>query len=561
MRPIAPLITARIVIDTLQAANVLRRRGILNPLRPDHLLNAARSGRRYGPFAAALTLGSRWGDSATAIVDELGILSYADLDAESNAVARGLAAQGISHNSVIGLLCRDHRGMVLSLLAAGKLGAKLVLLNTGFAVPQFLHVVKQEKISALLYDSEFGHLSSTLPPSVARVLCCIEANFIDEPQVTALDRLIDSQSSAPLTPPPRQGGLVLLTSGTTGAPKGAPREHISPIISAAQFLDRLPLPRTSTIVMAAPTFHGTGLSQLVLGLSLGNRIIMQKGKFDVETTLRNIADYNAEALVVVPTMLQRILDAPELIARYDNSALRVIFCAGSALSPDLCRRAAEAFGDVLYNLYGSTEVAVAAVATPQDLRQAPGTVGRVPVGCRVAVMDANRGTITEPGRVGTIFVSSGLSFTGYTDGRHKETVDGLLCSGDLGHFDDHGYLYVDGREDDMIVSGGENVYPLEIENLLTSRPDVLDAAVVGVNDREFGQRLRAFVVPAPSCERNPQLLRDYVKANLARYKAPRDVIFVDQLPRNATGKVLRGMLFDMQVATDSANPSLDQTAT
>lgn len=202
---------------------------------------------------------------------------------------------------------------------------------------------------------------------------------------------------------------------------------------------------------------------------------------------------------------------------------------------------------MLYNLYASTEVAVAAVATPHDMRVAPGTVGKPPVGCRVALYDAQRNKITTPDEVGTIFVSSGLSFSGYTDGRNKEIVDGLPSSGDGGHFDADGRLFIDGRDDDMIISGGENVYPLQVENLLVDRPDILEAAVVGVEDADFGKRLRAFVVPAEDAERDPQEIKDYVRANLARHKVPREVAFVDELPRNATGKLMRRKLQEADI--------------
>lgn len=266
-------------------------------------------------------------------------------------------------------------------------------------------------------------------------------------------------------------------------------------------------------------------------------------KFSPEETLKGVAEHRCTALVLVPTMLQRIVDLPaETRARYDTSCLRIVFVAGSALSPDLGNRANEAFGPVVHNLYGSTEVAVATVATPEDWQRAPGTVGRAPVGCRVALYDQDGRKVTEPHVTARVFVGSGLSFGGYTDGRHKEIIDGLLSSGDVGHFDDDGLLFIDGRDDEMIVSGGENVFPVEVENLLVEREDVLEAAVIGVEDPEFGQRLKAFVVRAEGSDLDLEGVREYVKANLARYKVPREVEFLDELPRNATGKVLRSKL-------------------
>ncbi|CAM2956486.1 acyl-CoA synthetase [Skermania piniformis] len=542
-----PTTIARQTGDIAQSLAVLTRRGMLNPLRPDEGLRSIRIANRYGPFVAVMDRGLQLRPGAAAIIDERGALTFAELDTLSNAYARGLRELGVQPGSVVATLCRDHRGMVLSMLAAGKLGVRLVLMNTGFAKPQFAAVAEREQVRAVLHDSEFLDLLDAVPASIPRVLTWVDEKDDADPTLTTVDTLIAEHSSAPLPTPAQPGGMVILTSGTTGTPKGAPRDKVSPL-AAAQFIDRVPITRDGTMVMAAPIFHGTGLSQFSVGVGLGNTVVFQQRRFNPEATLANIAKYRATTLVVVPTMLQRIIDLdPEILRRYDTSSLQVIFAAGSAVSPDLSRRTARQFGNVLYNLYGSTEVAVAAVATPEDMRRAPGTVGRPPVGCRVAIYDAERNKITEPGEVGTIFVSSGLSFGGYTDGRHKEIVDGMLSSGDVGHFDEQGYLFVDGRDDDMIVSGGENVFPLEVENLLAERSDVHDAAVVGVEDADFGKRLRAFVVPGPNSNQDAQELKDYVKANLARFKVPRDVVFVDELPRNATGKVLRRQLETMDI--------------
>jgi fatty-acyl-CoA synthase len=202
----------------------------------------------------------------------------------------------------------------------------------------------------------------------------------------------------------------------------------------------------------------------------------------------------------------------------------------------------ELFGDVLYNLYGSTEVAVASVATPEDWKQAPGTVGRVPVGCTVRIYDDHDQRITAPNVTGRIFVGSGLKFTGYSGGGTKDEIDGLLSSGDLGHFDEHGLLFVDGRADDMIVSGGENVFPGEVENLLLQHEDIADAAVIGVEDADFGARLKAFVVRREGASLTEDDVKAHVRSQLARHKVPRDVEFVAELPRNATGKLIRNEL-------------------
>ena len=517
--------------DRLAAARVLRHRGMVDLLRPDEAVRAFLALRRYGAFGGLLdNAAARYAD-APAITDERGTLSFRELDENSNALARALAAKGIRSGAVVASLHRNSRHLMATVAAANKLGTRLVLMNSGFAGPQLADVAAREQVSCVLADEEFRELLDVLPSSTVRIVG------------DQHDELIQGLQTSSLPTPPHPGGLVLLTSGTTGTPKGAPRNKIDPLQSA-QVLDRIPWPRNGTYCVAAPLFHATGLATCALALAMGNRVVVAR-RFDPESTVKSIAEHRASTLILVPTMLQRILDlGPEVLAKYDTTSLEVVFAAGSSLSPDLCRRTDDAFGAVLYNLYGSTEVAVAAVATPQELRRAPGTVGRPPLGCTLVAYDEQRRRIAEPGRVGTLFVSSGLSFSGYTDGGHKEIVDGLLSTGDTGHFDETGLWFVDGRDDDMIVSGGENVFPLEVENLLADHPGVVEAAVIGVDDAEFGKRLAAFVVSQAESAQDADELKSYVRAHLARHKIPRDVVFIDQLPRNETGKVLRKKLIE-----------------
>jgi fatty-acyl-CoA synthase len=530
------------VTETVRSVDVMRRAGLVPFPRVDEGVRSLVALRKFGPFAGANHISARRDPTAVGIVDELGPLTYKQLDDQSNALARAWSERGIEPGRVVAALCRDHRGLVLTMAAAGKLGVRLLLMNTGFAKPQLTDVAKREGVSALVYDQEFTGLLDAIPDGVDRYLAWVEpGSDLTDRTVPVLDEIIASTDDRPWPAPAKPGGFVLLTSGTTGTPKGAPRPHTSALASA-QFLDRIPLRSNEATYMGAPLFHGTGLSQFILSFALGSKVVMRR-KFNPEEALRGVAEHRCTALVLVPTMLQRIVDLPKDVReKYDTSSLRIIFVAGSALSPDLGNRANEAFGPVVHNLYGSTEVAVATVATPEDWAKAPGTVGRAPVGCKVALYDQNGGPITEPHVTGRVFVGSGLSFGGYTDGRHKEIIDGLLSSGDVGHFDEDGLLFIDGRDDEMIVSGGENVFPIEVENLLVEREDVLEAAVIGVDDPEFGQRLKAFVVRAEGSTLDVEGVRDYVKANLARYKVPRDVEFLDELPRNATGKVLRTKL-------------------
>lgn len=496
--------------------------------------------RQFGGFAAVIESAAGRDPNAIAVTDEWGDVTFAQLNDRVNALARAWNSRGIGAGSVIAALCRDHRGLVTILAAAGKVGAQLLLMNTGFAKPQLADVATREKVNVLVYDEEFTDLVSAIDPGVRRFLAWTDECSSGDIE-GSLEGLIAHTSPAPVAAPAKPGGMTLLTSGTTGTPKGAPRGKTSPLFSA-QLLDRVPRRRGQTCMLAAPMFHGTGLGQAVLSLALGNRLVLRR-KFNPEETLRAVQNHGCDVLVVVPTMLQRILALPKDVRDcYDTSSLKIIFVSGSAMPPDLVERTLDEFGPVLYNLYGSTELAVMTVATPEDLLHDPRTAGRPPVGCAVRLYDEAGRQITEPGVIGRVFAGSDVSFAGYTDGRTKESIDGLQSSGDVGHFDATGRLYIDGRDDDMVICGGENVYPLEVENLITSHPEVDEVAVIGVSDDDFGQRLNAYVVLVDGANLAADDIKDYVRANLARYKIPRDVEFLTKLPRNATGKVLRGEL-------------------
>ena len=534
------------IAQKAKAVKRLRDTGILELGNLGVTLETAKNAGVYGGQAALAIQGGRKYPTLPAVVDERGTSTYKQIDDESTAFARGLTQLGVGVGSVVGLLCRDHRGFVIAMVACGKLGARFVLMNTGFAKPQFADVCARENVKAVLHDSEFSDLLAALPADLPRVLTWVDEGSDPPAGTPTIDDIIAANSSEPLPAPSKAGGSVILTSGTTGLPKGAPRVTVSPL-ATAELVDRIPFPRKGTMVIVSPIFHGTGMATYLAGASLGNKVVTTR-RFQPERTLQLIADHRADMLVAVPTMLNRIVAlAPDVIAKYDTSSLKVIAIAGSALTPELSNRVQDTFGDVLYNIYASTECGFGTIATPDELRSAPGTAGRSPVGCEVVLFDEHDRRVDGANKRGRIFIRSGARFEGYTDGRNKQVIDGFMSSGDMGHFDENGLLFVDGRDDDMIVSGGENVFPQEVENLLVERDDVSDAAVVGVDDVDFGKRLRAFIVLHPGAQQNAEQIKLYVKDNLARHKVPRDVVFIDELPRNATGKLLRRALMEMPV--------------
>jgi len=297
--------------------------------------------------------------------------------------------------------------------------------------------------------------------------------------------------------------------------------------------------------IAAPLFHTWGWAHLALAMLMGSSIVLRR-KFDPEGCLKAVTEEDCDSLVVIPVMLQRILQLPEEILRsYDLSNVKMVAASGSALPGDLGTNWMDHFGDNLYNIYGSTEVAWATIAQPQDLRDAPGTAGKPPHNTIVKVYD-EQGNELPPGEPGRIFVGNSMLFEGYTGGGSKDTINGLMATGDVGRFDEAGHLFVEGRDDEMIVSGGENVFPKEVEDCLHRHEAVEDVAAIGVDDEDFGKRLRAFVVLTSPDAVDEDELKAHVKSNLARYKVPREIVFLDELPRNATGKILKRELAERE---------------
>jgi acyl-CoA synthetase (AMP-forming)/AMP-acid ligase II len=524
----------------LEVARTLLGTGMLAPVRPDKTVRSLLTLREWGPTPAAASTSSaiRY-PQREALIDERGALTFAEVDRRTNALARALRREGVREQDGVAIMCRNHRGFIETTVACSKLGASALYLNTAFAGPQIADVLTREDPVALVVDEEFQDLVREGAVGRKRFIAWPEAESGGADAGDArLAEMIAAESDAPLQAPQERGRVVILTSGTTGTPKGAARKQPDSMEPAAALFSKIPLKARETTMIAAPMFHSWGFAHFTLGLPLSSTLLLRR-RFDPEETLRAISQHRATALAVVPVMLQRILElGPETLARYDTSSLRVIAVSGSALPGELATRVMDAFGEVLYNLYGSTEVAWATIATPADLRAAPGTAGRPPLGTVVKLLDAE-GREAPAGAGGRIFVANEMVFEGYTGGGSKEVVRGLMSTGDVGHFDAGGRLFVDGRDDEMIVSGGENVFPREVEDLLADHPDIEEAAVVGVEDEEFGQRLRAFVVPREGAELDEDGVKEYVKQNLARYKVPRDVAFVDRLPRNATGKVLK----------------------
>jgi acyl-CoA synthetase (AMP-forming)/AMP-acid ligase II len=525
--------------QTLGVITTLRRAGMIAPMRPDRYLKMAAAMRREGMgITVGFASAAQRCPDRPALVDELGTLTWRQLDERINALAAAL--QKLPQGACVGIMCRNHRGFVEALVAGNRIGSDILLLNTSFAGPALADVVNREGVDTVIYDEEFTTTVDRAladKPDAIRILA-----WTDAQHELTVEKLIAEHTGQQPERTGRKSRMILLTSGTTGTPKGANQSGGNAGIGTLKaILDRTPWRAEEPIVIVAPMFHAWGFSQLVFAASMACTVVTRR-KFDPEATLDLIERHRATGLAVVPVMFDRIMELPaEVRNRYSCKSLRFAAASGSRMRPDVVIAFMDQFGDVIYNNYNATEAGMIATATPQDLRAAPDTAGRPAGGTEIRILDGEFNELPS-GEVGTIYVRNDTQFDGYTSGTTKDFHAGFMSSGDVGYLDDAGRLFVVGRDDEMIVSGGENVYPIEVEKTLAAHPEVAEAAVIGVDDEQYGQRLAAFVVLTPGAGATLDTLKQHVRENLANYKVPREITVLDELPRGSTGKILRNEL-------------------
>ncbi len=531
------------ITQTLGLIATLRRAGMIAPMRPDRYLKMAAAMRREGMgITVGFASAAQRCPDRPGLVDELGTLTWRQLDERIDALAAALQALPGQAGTprVIGIMCRNHRGFVEALVAANRIGSDVLLLNTSFAGPALADVVNREGVDTVIYDEEFtATVDRALAdkPEATRIVA-----WTDGQHELTVEKLITEHAGLGAQRTGRKSKMILLTSGTTGMPKGAKQSGGGAGIGTLKaILDRTPWRAEEPILIVAPMFHAWGFSQLVFAASMACTIITRR-KFDPEATLDLVDRHRATGLALVPVMFDRIMDLPaEVRNRYSGRSLRFAAASGSRMRPDVVIAFMDQFGDVIYNNYNATEAGMIATATPQDLRAAPDTAGRPAGGTEIRILDQEFNEVPT-GEVGGIYVRNDTQFDGYTSGKTKDFHAGFMCSGDVGYLDRDGRLFVVGRDDEMVVSGGENVYPIEVEKTLAAHPEVAEAAVIGVDDEQYGQRLAAFVVLESGASATPETLKQHVRQNLANYKVPREIAVLDELPRGSTGKIVRAEL-------------------
>lgn len=471
-----------------------------------------------------------------AIIDDNGSCTYADLDNCGNRLAN--AFSGALPNGRLAFLLPNCREAIYVLAAAAKIDASPVPINTRFQREELLYILECQGADAIVVDGALRDRVEGFPGKIVT-------------RGDDLDSLL--AASSPQRPRPLEredqdeARLVIHTSGTTGRPKGAERNMTDGgIESMLAFFGRVPVRPDDVIIDPSPLFHALGVAGVALCLAFGATLVLME-RFDPLRTLELIQKHRVTAGILVPVMLRRICALPaEERSRFDLDRIRWILCSGAALPQHLERKSREVFGPVVRNMYGSTEAGWVSVATPRDSQTHPGTVGKPIPGVHVEIVDPADGNVLPPGEVGEIVIRSRAVFAGYTQGQEaadQEADDRWrteICRiGDLGWLDDDGYLFVADRVDDMVVTGGENVYPAEVERVLDDVAGIAESAVVGVDDEEYGKILVAFVVAGPNVSLESSAIKAACRERIANYKVPKHVWVIDALPYTATGKVLR----------------------
>jgi len=465
-----------------------------------------------------------------ALIDDTGVLTYRQLRDDSRSLAKWLLAlqdeRGLDELR-IGVMARNGRGIILPLAAKGYAGAHIFLLNIGSSPEQLAGIFAENDINVLFIDDEFA---DRLPANTDGIT--IVRAHEDGGEGLSIGQVVRRDVDRQLPRWPKHGNLVLMSSGTTGIPKGIVRPEPRMPFVVAGYLEAIPWRAGDTVQLTASIFHTWGWSALQVALATRSTIVTRR-IFDPEACFRDIQRYRCDGLISSPIFFKQMLDLQE---NYDTSSLRYLASAGNAVSPALLRRTTERFGPILANIYGSTELALAAAASPEQMQADPTTVGKVPPGTVLKLYD-DQGKEVRPGETGRIFLYNETALRGYTNpATEMVEIDGLVEMGDLGYLDDDGYLHVQSRNDDMIIVGGENVHPQSVVEVLEDMPGVSEVYAHGVDDEQMFKRIAVWVVK--SADITADAVREWVRAHLADHSIPRDVHFVDELPRNAVGKVV-----------------------
>ena len=416
----------------------------------------------------------------------------------------------------VGIMCRNNISAIELMVAASSLGADIFLLNVELSSTQLIDLSTKNKLDLIISEDEFAE----------------KLKFLAQNKILFSSQINEIKNNAEITKikTKKAGNIIVLTGGTSGnftVTKRKPSvfNFLNPFFA---LLTNLDLDKYNSIYIAVPIYHGFGFSALIIAMILGVEIFIQD-KFETQNACDFIEKNKIEVITLVPLMLRRMLNLEPLKLK----SIKKILSGGASLNPQLVKQTQSTLGDKLYNLYGTTESGFSIMAKPENLAYNTRTIGKKINGVNLKITD-NEGNILGANEIGVINLSTKWSMN------NKE--DKWLSTGDLAYIDETGCVFLCGRADDMIVSGGENVYPISLENILAKHEAVENVAVIGVDDDEFGQRLKAFVVIKKNFETDEQKIFDWLDGKIARYEKPVKIVFIDDLPYTPVGKVNKKVL-------------------
>lgn len=499
--------------------------------------------------------------SKAAIIWRGRVTTCAELDERIDRLSAGLVRRGIGRKKSVIIMMRNRQEFVEVGAAAARAGAAAVSISWRTTAKELVYLANHSGARGIVTEPELlpaiEHAKDELPAHFLENVFVIgsEAKTTGPVRTTALDQLYEDPAPAARS---RKNGLepandedaavVIYTSGTTGKPKGAVRKFPKDTMQAAlRFVNETPMRVDDVHLVACPLYHSTAFGFMTFAAMLGQTCVLMD-EFKPEAFLEHIERHAVTTTAVVPTMLHRVLELPLATRKkYDARTLRAVFSGGAPLPAPLALDFMDEYGDVLYNFYGATETGLVTLAKPADLRAAPGTIGKALPGNEIRLLGED-GREVKAGHVGELYVRNKMLVAGYHNdaaATEQSMLDGFFSVGDLARCDVSGHYFIEGRKRDMVISGGVNVYPAEVEGALEQHPGVAECAVIGVPDREWGERVRAFVVKKEGSNLDEGELKAFMRERLAGAKVPRDFVFIDALPRNPTGKVLKRELRGM----------------
>lgn len=541
-----------------QSLRPLLRSGALY-MTPKHVPTVLKYLKRWGFSVAGLIhLSALRYPERLALVDDDGELTFAELRDQTVRLAKAMKDRGMDSKSRFGIIARNGRGIIIPMAVKGLLGSEIMLLNIGSSAHQIQGLMDENEIDYLFVDSEF---LDRVPADLqgTKVIVTHVDDDANRPEVPEdymfMSDLIAEGGSSELEEKPEQARIVIMSSGTTGIPKGVLRNEPKTPATLGAITDRIPWRRNLVVHQAASMFHAWGWANVLIATVTGATLVTQR-KYDPKRAIDQFEKYGVEGLVSAAIFLRMLKD--ELDKQPDRKVgpFQFMISSGNAIPGWLVSDLTDRFGPVVCNFYGSTEAGLTSIASGEDLAKRPDSAGRPAIGTRVMILDDEDREL-PPGEVGHIYTAQELSFIGYLNKRDKfRTVDGMFQIGDLGRMDEDGFLYICGRSDDMVIKGGENVFPREVDELLGDMPGVQDIYTRGVNnEKTLIAELHLYIVRSDDeAGRNltPEQLKQEVRNNLAEHNVPDYIYFVDELPRNPVGKVVPRMLDALDVEPEPA---------